>query len=57
MSYLPQISYSYLNKFTDTENTIYECGVLSRIFGRNRHGATGDGTKLNNEQHRDAHAS
>jgi len=31
MSYLPQIPYSCLTKFTDTENTIYEYGVLSSL--------------------------
>ena len=56
MPYLPQIPYSYLTKSQKLRTRLYEYGVLRRMFGRDRHGATGGGRKLNNEQHRDVHA-
>jgi hypothetical protein len=53
MSYLPQIPYSDLTKIKSQQlRTLYEYGVLRRIFGRNRHGVTGGCRELNNEQHR-----
>jgi hypothetical protein len=51
-SYPPQISYSYLTIMESQKlrTRLYEYSVLRRIFGRNRHGATGGGRKLNTEQ-------